>query len=124
MRAIRAFTLMEVMVALILVGFVAAFLSPGFASQARQNTVSEVKSQAIDAAQRRLDTLRISDPATMPSTGSDTQNIQIANRTFAVTTQYCSTSSLCSIVTRHLKVTAKYRNVSYYVTETVFTQLR
>ena len=120
----QGFTLVEVLVALSIVGLITAFLSPVFIAQSKYNTTSELKSLAINATDRQVDLMRLTDPATMQSSGSTTSTVTAGGKNFSVKIDYCVTSSYCSSVTRHLKFTTSYRGIPYHATETVFTQLR
>jgi len=120
----RGFTLMETVVALAITGIALGLVTPAFILNAKSNTLSEQKSQALEATQRVIDTTRLNSPSMLPSTGSTTQDITVGGRTFTIRTNYCVTASLCSAVTRHLKFTALLRGKQLYETETVFTQLR
>ena len=122
----RGFTLLEVMVSLFIFSVVIAGMSPAFVAQLQQNTASEVKTEAIMAAQQVLDTLRLQDISGLPTSGAGgSTTIVIGDRSYVVTPTYCAESSFCtSIVTRHIGVTVTYAGVLRYETETVFTQLR
>ena len=124
MRSQRGFTLVEVLVSLSIIGLLAAFLSPVFVMQSKFNTTSELKSLAVNATDRQIDLMRLTDPATMQSTGTTTSTITVGGKAFSVKVDYCVVSSYCSSVTRHLKFTTSYRGKTYHATETVFTQLR
>jgi prepilin-type N-terminal cleavage/methylation domain-containing protein len=124
MSAQGGFSMMEVLVSLALVGIVSATVSPIFISQSQLNTTSELKMLAIDATDKQIDSLRLVDPATLPSSGSASTGVTVGGKTFSVQASYCVNASWCSAVTRHLKFTTSYRGTTYYVTETVFTQLR
>ncbi|NDC38890.1 MAG: type II secretion system protein [Proteobacteria bacterium] len=124
MSAEQGFSIMEVLVSLALVGIVSATVSPVFVAQSKFNSTSELKALAIDATDKRIDALRLIDPATLPSTGSTVTTVTVGGKAFDIQTSYCVNSSWCSAVTRHLKFTAAYGGKVYYSSETVFTQLR
>lgn len=124
MKNQHGFTLVEVLVSVAIVGLITAFLSPVFIAQSKFNTTSEIKGLAIDATDRQVDTMRLTDPATLQSSGSTTSTIVVGGKSFSVKVDYCSTAGYCSSVTRHLKFTTSYRGKTYYATETIFTQLR
>ena len=120
------FTLLEVLVALMIFGVIAASLTPMFATHAKFNSQAEIRSGAIAAAQEVLDNVRLQDPATLPLTGtSSIQNVEAGDRTYQVTVSYCSNSAYClTSASRHLKVDVSYRGQEMYEVETVYTQLR
>lgn len=122
----RGFTLLEVMVSLFIFSVVLAGMSPAFVAQLQQNTASEVKTEAIMAAQQVLDTIRLQDISSLPASGAGTATtLVIGNRSYVVTPTYCADVSFCtSAATRHIGVRVMYAGVLRYETETVFTQLR
>ncbi len=122
----KGFSLLEVMVSLFIFSVVLAGMSPAFVAQLQQNTASEVKTEAIMAAQQVLDSLRLQDISALPLTGAGTPTtITFGPRAFVVTPTYCAISSYCtSNATRHIGIRVTYAGVLRYETETVFTQLR
>ena len=126
MRSERGFTILEVLVALSLMAIVAAGLVPAFTTFLKFNTRAEIKSEALSAAQQVLDELRLVDPATMPSSGSDPAvNITLGSRTYQVIVDYCVDASLCTSTTRQLVLEVFDNNAeSVYSTQTVYTKLR
>lgn len=121
---LSGFSLVEVMVAMALFTMVSALMAPSFIYHLKTNYNSEVKNGAIAASQQRLDILRSQDPSTLPSSGSDTQNIAVGERTFSVKTIYCRNSAWCSASSRNLNLEITHRNKIVYKVETVFSQLR
>ena len=101
-------------------------LAGGFVMQLKANNDNAIRIQAISAAQQVLDGLRVSDPSTFPTTGSDAaRNVQIAGRTFSVVVTYCAITSLCTAVTtRHLRASVNYKGKKRYEVDTVFSQLK
>ncbi|MBX7145464.1 MAG: type II secretion system GspH family protein [Oligoflexia bacterium] len=119
------FTLIEVMVALVLFLGISATLGTGYVAMLKRSNVTETRTLAMGAAQQVLDVLRLTDPSTLPTSGSSTQNVAIGGKTFAVTTTYCATSSYCaSASNRHIKVSVYRSNQKVFDVETVFTRLR
>lgn len=123
-KSLRGFSLVEVMVSVALFSVVSALMAPSFIYHLKTNSRAEVKNGAIAATQQRLDTLRSSDPTSLPSSGSDTQNVAVGERTFSVKTYYCQTAAWCTTSSRHLKIEVSYRNTFVYSAETIFSQLR
>lgn len=126
MNSEKGFTLLEVFVALGVFLSVAGAMAPSFVFHLKQNTQNTWRTGAIAAAQGVLDDLRIQDPSTFPTSGSDpVQEVQIGTRAFQVTTSYCTVSAYCpSTETRHIEVEVEYRGKTLYTVETVFTKLR
>lgn len=123
-RIQAGFSLVEVLVAMSLFTIVSALMVPSFIYHSKTNYKSEVKNGAIAATQQRLDTLRSQDPSTLSSSGSDTQNISIGERTYSVKTIYCRNPSWCNTSARNLNIEVSHRNIIVYKAETVFSQLR
>ena len=97
LQNVNGFTLMEVIFALSLFALTMSALFPAFLDHVRFNTFSEVRSGSYQAAQVVLDKLRIEDPASMPSSGSDSeQNVSIGSRLYAVTVSYCEEVAFCA----------------------------
>lgn len=120
------FTLLEVLVALTILALGMTAVAPGFHTQAKFNYRAEIKTAAIQAAQLKLDRLRLLDPMTLPSTGtSNLEAILIGGREFVVESGYCEDSQYCvSNRMRHITVRVYYRDMQVYEIETVYTKLR
>ena len=122
----RAFTLVEVLVALAIFSISALALANGFNAHLKTNLLSEQKSGAILAAGRVLDGYRVQDPTTFPASGTAAAvNIPVGNRTYAVTVTFCSPNTYCtSNNIRALHVEAALNGTLLYQVDTVFAQLR
>ncbi len=121
----RGFTLIELMFSLLLFGVTASAMTSGFRAMQQQNLQNEVRSGAIGAAQQVLDELRLTDPTTLPTNGSASQNITYGARTYTVTTSYCALSSYCtSSSIRQIRLGVTYDGQTRYQVDTVFCQLR
>jgi len=118
--------MLEVLVALTIFGIIAAGMAQAYIVQLHTNNGSEIRSQAIQAAQRALDYIRTQDITQLPSTGNAApQTIAVNNRNYIVNIQYCpSTTSYCSTGARFLRSKVFYRNKQVYAVDTVFAQLR
>jgi type II secretion system protein I len=120
----KGFTLIELLVALGIFSVVMSAVVPAVINFAQSNTKNEQRMGAVVAAQQRLDELRLTDPATLPTSGSATANYDSGDRTYSVQTYYCSNTTYCATSTmRHIKVQVRYRNTLLYETETVYAQL-
>ena len=119
------FSLIEVMASIAIFGVVAAGMTGTFVKTQQANLSNEIKSGAMGAAQKVLDELRVSDPATLPSSGtSAAQIVTIQNRSYSVTTSYCPDSAYCSSTMRMLRVTANYKDVKRYEVDSIYCQLQ
>jgi len=121
-----AFSLLEVLVSLSIFSVGALAAASAFSTQLSFNSQSETRSGAIMAAQQVLDEIRISDPASLPSSGtSAAQNITIGNKLYVVTVTYCSPSTYCTSTNiRALKAIVKHNNSTVYTVDTIYAQLR
>ncbi len=126
MRKENGFTLLEVMIALMIFSIVMGGMVPAFIAQLRQNTLGEIRTEAIAAGQIVIDQLRILDPASLPSSGSDSpRSVTVGTRTYSVIVSYCENATYCATVNnRHITARVSFNNVEYFETQTVFTQLR
>ena len=124
-RCESAFTIMEVLVALALFSIAAIAMARAFASNMRLNTEADIRSGAVEAAQRVLDDLRVIDPSTLPTSGQVNSTVQIGDRTYSAAVTYCKTSTYCSSTTiRDVYVAITFNSKKYYEAESVYTQLR
>lgn len=120
----RGFTMIEVLVALALFAIVSAVMTASFLGQMSFTLRAEERQGAIAAVTQALDQLRLSDPSTLPTSGSATQTVSAGEREYQVVTIYCQNSSLCGSSSRHIVVSATYRNQKIYEAQTVFARLR
>lgn len=120
----RGVTMMEMLVSVMLFGVVSLGVCKAFIFNLRFNTLSEQRTDAIMAAQQRLDVLRLQDPATMPSSGTQTQNTTIGRFTFEVRTIYCSPNTYCTTNSRFISIQVLKNNQQVYNVDSVYSQLR
>ncbi len=121
----KGFTLIEVMIAMAILGVGLAAMAPLFLAHLQINNQSELKNGAVLVAQQTLDTLRLQNPITMPNSGSTTpQNVTMGGRTYQVVTTYCALASYCNSGSRHIRVEVQFRGKTLYTVDTVYTQLR
>jgi len=120
----RGFSILEVLIAIVILAIALSAIIPVFANYLRINTVSEMRTQAVELAQQRLETLRLRDPARLPTGGADTSDHVQDGRTFTVKTLYCLDASVCNATTRHVTVRVERGGKELYEVETVFTKLR
>ena len=121
----EGFTLLEVLVALVIFAVVMAGMGPAFLGQIRHNHRAERQTEAIGAAEQVLDSYRLMDPGSIPSTGNATpQTISIDGSSYEVRASFCLTSSFCNTTMRHITVSVWFNNEELFQTESVFTQLQ
>jgi prepilin-type N-terminal cleavage/methylation domain-containing protein len=121
----KGFTLMEVLLAVALMGTVVLGVVPAFIACKDANQRNEVRSAASAAGQAVLEAHRRLDPAAFPSTGSSAaQVVTVDARDFEVITYYCVESTWCDTQSRHLLVEVGFGNEIVFTVETVFTKLR
>ena len=118
----KGFTLIEVMVALSILGLTSSLMLVSFLNQVRTINRNVVKSGAVIAAAFVLDEIRSRDIATLPTSGSDAP-VQITrdSKDYDVTISYCLNAALCSSATKHLTASVSYKSKEVYSVETVYT---
>lgn len=125
MSGAKGFTLLEAILALALVAIVLTGLLPAFFVCLTTNTRNEERTLAAAAAQRTMESLRLLDPTTLPSTGSSSPEfVAVGNREFEVVRRYCVRSEYCGTESRHLVVDVSYGGRRVVSVESVFTRLR
>jgi type II secretory pathway pseudopilin PulG len=121
----RGFSLLEALLAVALVATVVMGLLPAFIVCKDVNSHNAVRTGAVAAAQRVLESHRRTPPDTMPSSGSSAiQTITVGERDYEVVTHFCDAPAWCDNQTRHLVVEVDYGNETVLRAETVFTKLR
>ena len=117
--------MLEALFAMAILAILLAGLMPGFLVYADANTHNELRTGAVQAARKQLETLRLANPPDLPSSGSvGPEVLEVGGRSYDVLTRYCVVSALCDDVTRHLTVEISHDGREYYVAETVYTALR
>ena len=118
----RGFTLLEVLLALGMLGIVMVVVIPAFFAYLEANTRNEIRSGAVAAAQQVMETLRQQDPASLPSSGSSAiELVNVGAREFEAVTQYCVESGFCNATSRHLMVEVSFGGAIVYTVESVFS---
>ncbi len=119
------FSLIEVMASMMIFSLVLSGLAPAYVAMVQYNTRSQIKTEAISVAQRVLDELRLTDPTTLPSSGSTAQTITLNEKDYSIYTTFCPETTYCSTANnRHIRIQILWEGTQYFQTETVFTQLR
>ena len=123
-------TLVEALIAVSILTILLAAVIPAFTDALRINTRSEVRSQAVAAAQTVLDSLRAVPPAEWPAyAGGDppVQQVEAGRRTFDVTVryqEYCDAGGDCFDNAREIDLEVSFRDEVRYSVSTVYTELR
>lgn len=120
----QGFTLLEVLVSMLIFLIVSASMATSFVSHLKRNNDTEVRSGAVTVAQLRLDALRLVDPPTLPSSGSEVTTEESGGRTFNIETSYCEDPTYCTTNSRSIIVRVSYAGSQVFQTETVYTRLR
>jgi prepilin-type N-terminal cleavage/methylation domain-containing protein len=121
----RGFSLVEVLLAVALVGTVILGVLPAFVVCKDTNTGNELRSGAAAAAQSVMEAYRREDPATLPTSGSSPlQVITVGDRDYEVVTHFCVESVWCDLQSRHLVVEVGFGTETILSIESVYTKLR
>ena len=120
----QGLSIVEVLVALAIIGIILTTVFTGLLSNALLNDKTEQKSGGAIAVQRVLDATRVGDPKDLPSSGtSAAQSIVVNNRTYQVYTDYCTVAQYCTASARSLRVRAQFGSVDVASAETVYTSV-
>ena len=119
------FTIVEVLVALMIMSIVIAFSTASFVFSSRSNHNAEIRSEASQAGQTVLDEIRRLPVEQMRTSGTETRNVNVNSaRRYSVQVNYCSNGTYCSSnEVRQMSVTVTRNNETVYKTETVYTNL-
>ena len=135
--------LVEVILAIAILGIVLVSIVPSFLLYLQVNTNSEIRSQAVVLAQQAMERLRLLDPSTLPKSGTYSPFADFASepqpceeessactrtadgRTFTVKASFCPDSpDPCSGNARLIRVEVDFNGRKVYEVETVYTKLR
>jgi type II secretory pathway pseudopilin PulG len=124
----KGFTIVEALIALIVIGIVLAGFLPSFIGYTAINDRTELRTQAVTAAQQTLEAIRRQPVALLPGSNStqfegSRQDVTIGGKTFQTQVTYCARGSLCDDLTRHIGIKVYHQDALLYQAETVFTQL-
>jgi type II secretory pathway pseudopilin PulG len=118
-------SLIEALLAIVILGIALASVAQAFITQRTMNELNEQRSGAAAAAQQAMESLRRQDPASMPTSGSSSpQTITVDGRDYQVVTSYCVASTYCGAGSRHLRLEVSFAGRDLFDVETVYTQLR
>ncbi len=118
-------SLIEALIAILLVGIAAMGLTSGFSVMLDTNTRCEERTAAVAAAEQELEGLRMANVETLPETGkSAAKRVRMDERDYDVVIWYCKTKAYCTDNSRHLEIEVTHDGRTVYTVETVFTQLQ
>lgn len=124
-RSEQGFTLLEATIATLLLGILLAGLLPHFTVYSDINSLNEVRTGAVQAAQAQMESLRVLDVSTLPTTGGTrAETVEIGSNTYSVITRFCVVTDLCDADSRHLVVEVSSDGKTIYTLETVYTMFR
>lgn len=123
-RSQDGFSLVEVMFSIAIFAVASLGVAKAFSTHLQINTAAERKSGAILAAQQVLDELRLEDPASFPSSGTETRSVTVGRRTFSVVVTYCVLAAYCSGTSRSLDISVLHNGAVQFEVQTVYAQLR
>ena len=116
------FTLVEVLVALCIVGVLVGIIGSAFVNNLRHNFETELRYESIQAAQKVLDALRFEDVTTFSSPIH--QQVTINSRVYDVNVSFCTNAAYClSSDIKQIYATVKFDERTIYETETVYSKL-
>ena len=117
------FTILEVLVALGLFSISMSVAVSSLVNNLRSNRSTQVRYEAIQAAQTVLDQLRFEDISTLNTAFQ--QNVPIGSRTYSVAISYCRNPAFCiSDEIRHITADVSYKSALIYETDTVFSKFK
>ena len=115
------FTLLEILVAFGILAVLISLSTSFFMFNLRNNMDTEIRYEAMQAAQTVIDELRFQDVSTL--TGVKNEDVVINSRTYAVQVHYCELNDFCiSTDIRHVAADVTYKNKVIYETDTVFSK--
>lgn len=111
-KRMKGFTLVEALVGMVMFAAAAAGLVPLIIVSRAFSLQSDSRIGAIAISQQVMDTLRQSDVATLPSSGTFTTlpsgdsiaSLPYKGKTYSATISYCETNTYCDTATRQIKV--------------------
>lgn len=120
----RGLTMVEALIAILILAVAMASLIPVFTRNARINTQMELRSGAVSAAQLVLDDLRISQRSDWNGTWPTSKSVSAGSRTYDVGIDVCTTGADCltTLDAKHIRLEVSNGGTTYYEVETVFTR--
>jgi prepilin-type N-terminal cleavage/methylation domain-containing protein len=124
-KLVRGFTIIETLIALVIIGIAVAAASSTLITNLKSNRHGQLAFEGAQAAQTIIDQLRYDTVANMPTSGSDSvrQVTSQTNRRYDVYVSYCADNTFCSSNNvRQLSIDVKHNDITVYTTQTIFTQ--
>ena len=124
----RGLSIVEVVIALVILTIVLAGLLPSFIGNLQINNRTELRGTAVSIAERELEQYRrqnltnISNTQTTSPTPNP-KDVPQDGRTYQVNTRFCVDTTRCSGNARQVVVQVNYQGSKLYEVETVYTQL-
>ena len=119
----KGFTLIEVLVAITIFGIVIGSLASSSIGFTKWITTNEKRIGAIAAVQSKIEGFRDDDPSAMPTSGTVSETVISAGKSYVLETTYCQTTAYCTVSARHITVVAKFNGTQLFKAQTVFSQL-
>lgn len=118
------FSLIEAIVAIVIIGILLAAVVPAFVSNLRVNTDNEVRTGAVAASQTVLDRFRVQSRGAWPASGS-TVSVDTRVRTYDVLVEYARfcQGGTCFDGAELIDLEVSYGGRTRYTVSTVFTVL-
>ncbi len=120
----KGFSLVEVLISLGIIMLVSTGIFHSILTNLKHTRDTFYRTQAVQAAQEYLDTLRMQDPVSIPSSGTNSTTIAIDGRQYQVEASFCENPSYCGLNTRHIELEVSYRGQKHFYVETVYTKLK
>lgn len=117
-------TLIEVLVSIVVIGVLTIVVLSAMSAAFKLNNDAELATQAAFLAQSKFDALKLLDPATLPTSGSDTSTVTANNRSYDLQVRYCATPAYCLNKSRDVVIVVSANNKVLFTGETVFTQVK
>lgn len=121
----KGLTIIEALVAIVILAIAMAALIPVFTRNAQINTRMELRSGAVSAAQYVLDDLRISQRSDWNGAWPTSESVSAGSRTYDVAIDVCragETGCLTTLDAKHIRLEVSHGGTTYYEVETVFTR--
>lgn len=117
-------TLVEVLVATLLMAFALTALLSGFSTFTTINTHNEMRSEAIQAARSVMDAWRGMRATELPDADEvKIEKVSVGSRVYQVRTRFCSVPAFCSDESRHVVVEVLLEGRRIYGVESVYSTL-
>lgn len=118
----QGFSLIEAIVAILILGVALSAIIPSFIFQAETTRQNELRTGAVAAAQQTLDALRQQDFSDWPNSGDEVL-VATGLRDYTVTITYCEgdVNTFCGDGSRQARAVVSYQGEEFYSVETVYT---